>query len=236
MLASELRGQRQWWGGDWNSHLGADRYPLCLSTPTVRRSVDDFLPWLNAIPDLSLVDQFLTPKGRGRWTWMHPHNGQWYELDFFLSNCLNHAKTSRFRIIPVPLLIDHRCKEVLVHFTGPARAGPRKFHRCLKQTTTPALKPLRLEGLKGKGDLAREARRVFRMSTEKWLTRSYQENAMTIPVVIGGDRGGLLAEPQLEPAILDVRTLLAEGWDRPRVIDARIDPASYAALLAVTRG
>ena len=34
---------------------------------------------------------------------------------------------------------------------------------------------------------------------------------MTIPVVIGGDRGGPLAEPQLEPAILDVRTLLEQS-------------------------
>lgn len=29
---------------------------------------------------------------------------------------------------------------------------------------------------------------------------------------------------------------LAQGWDRPRLIDARIDPSSYAPLIAVTRG
>lgn len=29
---------------------------------------------------------------------------------------------------------------------------------------------------------------------------------------------------------------LAGGWDRPRLIDARIDPASYAPLIAATRG
>ena len=29
---------------------------------------------------------------------------------------------------------------------------------------------------------------------------------------------------------------LAGGWDRPRLIDARIDPATYAALITVTRG
>ena len=140
---------------------------------------------------------------------MHPHNGQWYELELFLSNCLNFTKIQRLRIIPVPRLIEHRCKEVLLHFTAPARAGPRKFHRCQKQTSVPVSKPLRLEGLKGKGDLAREARRIFRTSTEEWLTRSFQEKAMTVPEVIGGDRGGPLAEPQLEPAILDVQTLLA---------------------------
>jgi acetolactate synthase-1/2/3 large subunit len=29
---------------------------------------------------------------------------------------------------------------------------------------------------------------------------------------------------------------LAQGWDRPRLIDARIDPSSYAPLISVTRG
>lgn len=34
----------------------------------------------------------------------------------------------------------------------------------------------------------------------------------------------------------EVSALLAGGWDRPRLIDARIDPSSYAALIAATRG
>jgi thiamine pyrophosphate-dependent acetolactate synthase large subunit-like protein len=34
----------------------------------------------------------------------------------------------------------------------------------------------------------------------------------------------------------DVTSLLAGGWDRPRLIDARIDPSSYAPLIAATRG
>ncbi|HEX2784681.1 MAG TPA: thiamine pyrophosphate-binding protein [Ilumatobacteraceae bacterium] len=32
------------------------------------------------------------------------------------------------------------------------------------------------------------------------------------------------------------RAVLAGGWDRPRLIDARIDPSTYAPLIAVTRG
>ena len=35
---------------------------------------------------------------------------------------------------------------------------------------------------------------------------------------------------------LEFRTVLAQDWDRPRLIDARIDPSSYPALLAATRG
>ena len=34
----------------------------------------------------------------------------------------------------------------------------------------------------------------------------------------------------------EFRTVLAQDWDRPRLIDARIDPSSYPALLAATRG
>ena len=34
----------------------------------------------------------------------------------------------------------------------------------------------------------------------------------------------------------ELRTVLAQDWDRPRLIDARIDPSSYPALLAATRG
>jgi acetolactate synthase-1/2/3 large subunit len=30
--------------------------------------------------------------------------------------------------------------------------------------------------------------------------------------------------------------VLAGGWDAPRLVDARIDPATYAGLIAVTRG
>jgi acetolactate synthase-1/2/3 large subunit len=44
----------------------------------------------------------------------------------------------------------------------------------------------------------------------------------------------------LESAVVttaaDAAAALAGGWDRPRLIDARIDPASYAPLIAVTRG
>jgi acetolactate synthase I/II/III large subunit len=34
----------------------------------------------------------------------------------------------------------------------------------------------------------------------------------------------------------EIATLLADGWDRPRLIDARIDPSSYSPLIAATRG
>ena len=34
----------------------------------------------------------------------------------------------------------------------------------------------------------------------------------------------------------EVTAALRKGWDRPRLIDARIDPASYAPLIAATRG
>jgi acetolactate synthase-1/2/3 large subunit len=34
----------------------------------------------------------------------------------------------------------------------------------------------------------------------------------------------------------DVTAALGSGWDRPRLIDARIDPSSYAPLIAATRG
>jgi hypothetical protein len=34
----------------------------------------------------------------------------------------------------------------------------------------------------------------------------------------------------------EVAAALNGGWDRPRVIDARIDPSSYAPLIAATRG
>ncbi len=34
----------------------------------------------------------------------------------------------------------------------------------------------------------------------------------------------------------DVASVLRNGWDRPRLIDARIDPSSYAPLIAATRG
>ena len=34
----------------------------------------------------------------------------------------------------------------------------------------------------------------------------------------------------------DIAALLAKDWERPRLIDARIDPATYPALLAATRG
>lgn len=34
----------------------------------------------------------------------------------------------------------------------------------------------------------------------------------------------------------ELRAVLAQGWDRPRLIDARIDPSSYPALIAATRG
>jgi hypothetical protein len=30
--------------------------------------------------------------------------------------------------------------------------------------------------------------------------------------------------------------VLAAGWDKPRLVDARIDPSSYAPLIAATRG
>jgi acetolactate synthase-1/2/3 large subunit len=35
---------------------------------------------------------------------------------------------------------------------------------------------------------------------------------------------------------VEAASALAQGWDRPRLIDARIDPSSYAPLIAVTRG
>jgi acetolactate synthase-1/2/3 large subunit len=34
----------------------------------------------------------------------------------------------------------------------------------------------------------------------------------------------------------DVTAALRGGWKRPRLIDARIDPSSYAPLIAATRG
>ena len=34
----------------------------------------------------------------------------------------------------------------------------------------------------------------------------------------------------------EAAAVLADGWDRPRLIDARIDPSTYARLIAVTRG
>jgi acetolactate synthase-1/2/3 large subunit len=34
----------------------------------------------------------------------------------------------------------------------------------------------------------------------------------------------------------EVSAVLAGGWDRPRLIDARIDPATYSKLIAATRG
>jgi acetolactate synthase-1/2/3 large subunit len=34
----------------------------------------------------------------------------------------------------------------------------------------------------------------------------------------------------------DTAAALRGGWDRPRLIDARIDPSTYARLIAVTRG
>ncbi len=34
----------------------------------------------------------------------------------------------------------------------------------------------------------------------------------------------------------EAAAVLADGWDRPRLVDARIDPSSYASLIAVTRG
>jgi acetolactate synthase I/II/III large subunit len=34
----------------------------------------------------------------------------------------------------------------------------------------------------------------------------------------------------------EAAAVLANGWDRPRLVDARIDPSSYAPLIAVTRG
>ncbi len=34
----------------------------------------------------------------------------------------------------------------------------------------------------------------------------------------------------------EAAAVLATGWDRPRLIDARIDPSSYARLITVTRG
>ena len=34
----------------------------------------------------------------------------------------------------------------------------------------------------------------------------------------------------------DAAAVFADGWERPRLIDARIDPSSYAPLIAVTRG
>jgi acetolactate synthase-1/2/3 large subunit len=34
----------------------------------------------------------------------------------------------------------------------------------------------------------------------------------------------------------DVRRLMSESWINPRLIDARIDPADYRHLIAVTRG
>jgi acetolactate synthase I/II/III large subunit len=44
----------------------------------------------------------------------------------------------------------------------------------------------------------------------------------------------------LEAVVVSTATeaaaVLAQGWDRPRLIDARIDPSSYAPLIAATRG
>jgi acetolactate synthase-1/2/3 large subunit len=34
----------------------------------------------------------------------------------------------------------------------------------------------------------------------------------------------------------EATAVLSRGWDRPRLVDARIDPSSYAPLIAVTRG
>lgn len=45
---------------------------------------------------------------------------------------------------------------------------------------------------------------------------------------------GLDADVVSTPA--ETAAVLATGWDRPRLVDARIDPSSYAPLIAVTRG
>jgi acetolactate synthase-1/2/3 large subunit len=34
----------------------------------------------------------------------------------------------------------------------------------------------------------------------------------------------------------EARAALASGWDRPRLIDARIDPSTYSPLMTATRG
>jgi acetolactate synthase-1/2/3 large subunit len=34
----------------------------------------------------------------------------------------------------------------------------------------------------------------------------------------------------------DLEDALVSGWDRPRLVDARVDPSSYPALIGVTRG
>jgi acetolactate synthase-1/2/3 large subunit len=54
------------------------------------------------------------------------------------------------------------------------------------------------------------------------------------------DFAGVAAAMGLESAVAtstaDVTRLLASGWDRPRLIDARIDPATYSGLITATRG
>lgn len=54
------------------------------------------------------------------------------------------------------------------------------------------------------------------------------------------DYSQVAAAMGLESAVVttaaETAAVLASGWDRPRVIDARIDPSSYAPLIAVTRG
>jgi acetolactate synthase I/II/III large subunit len=43
--------------------------------------------------------------------------------------------------------------------------------------------------------------------------------------------GGLVVD-----SVADVEKVLASGWEHPRLIDARIDPATYPALITATRG
>lgn len=54
------------------------------------------------------------------------------------------------------------------------------------------------------------------------------------------DYAAVAAAMGLESAVVttadEVAAVLANGWDRPRLIDARIDPATYAKLIAATRG
>ncbi len=112
-VAAHLPGKHaQWWGGDWNSHVGwqegptpAREGPHKLRTPTTVGGGQLRLFLRDA--DLTLADSLLSVKHRG--TWWHNQLKRWYENDVWLMSSDLARRLHGVTTFELPIS-DHRGK------------------------------------------------------------------------------------------------------------------------------
>ena len=168
-----LDNATQWWGGDFNSHIGKDhannKHGLDTPTPASSR---DFLDMLLTRTSLTVADWNLHCWKRG--TWCHNITAKWYELDTFLTPNKDTRAARSLKVTPVSYS-DHKVKTMVLHITTSTKVDKWWLR---SSTTTTNKQPLLLDKMKGPSKGATEKRLLYANKMNEFLMEEVQKQEL----------------------------------------------------------